>query len=346
MICNKETFENLKGCSIVDLECDFCKTVFQRTKKSCYYNVYRKGVMNLDSKCFCGKECKTSYNKQISKQKRICCDCKYCGVSFESLKITSRKFCSQTCSAKYHNEQRGLLTHKKVECSSCERSFEVCNHVKRKKYKCSECIELAKQQVNIKKSSTEKIKNCKNCKECENLFTESVFKLYCSKECKKLSTKPYRRTCNHCNISYRAFKSFSKFCSGSCRSKSLGLHEHAHNKSGLSRSKIELYIEKKLMEDFPELEIKFNDKRTIGSELDIYFPTLKLGIELNGIFHYIPVYGQDVLTKTQNRDSQKLKKCNDLNINLITINLGNCGFTKSYAGRIYNELLMHLKLYI
>ena len=343
MICDKEAFDNLKGSSIVELECDFCKTVFQRTKKSCYYNVYRKGILNLDSKCFCGKECKTLYDKQISKQKRICCDCKYCGVSFESLKITSRKFCSQTCSAKYHNEQRGPLTHKKVECSSCERPFEVCNHVKRKKYKCSECIELAKQKPNIKKSSSEKIKNCK---ECRNLFTQSAFNLYCSSECKRLSCRPYRRTCNHCNVPYRANKSISKFCSGSCRSKSLGLHEHAHNKSGLSRSKIELYIEKKLTDDFPKLEIKFNDKKTIGSELDIYFPTLKLGIELNGIFHYIPVYGQDVLDKTQNRDKQKIQKCADLNINLIIVDLGNCGFTKSYACRIYNEILTHLKLYV
>jgi hypothetical protein len=98
-----------------------------------------------------------------------------------------------------------------------------------------------------------------------------------------------------------------------------------------------------LREDYPKLEIKFNDKQTISSEIDIYFPSLKMGVELNGVFHYFPIYGQEVLNKTQHRDKEKAMKCQEKGIILNTIDLGNCGFTKVYANSIYRKVITCLE---
>jgi hypothetical protein len=103
----------------------------------------------------------------------------------------------------------------------------------------------------------------------------------------------------------------------------------------LSRSKIEHYVESRLNEDFPSIEFLYNDKNVLGLELDIYSPSLNLAIELNGVFHHLPIYGEDVLRKIQTRDALKVEKCAAMNIELHSIDLGNEGFTKHYADRIY-----------
>jgi hypothetical protein len=182
----------------------------------------------------------------------------------------------------------------------------------------------------------------RTCKECGDLFNKNLFNFYCSKECKVLSAKQYRLTCKNCNMLYRATRDSSKFCSRSCRSINLKLHTHAHNKSGLSRSKIELFVEQRLINEFSHLNIIFNDKETIGAEIDIYIPSLKLGFELNGVYHYIPIHGENVLNNIQKRDKQKNNECAIRGIKLITIDLGNCGFTKSYANKIYEKITHYI----
>ena len=66
---------------------------------------------------------------------------------------------------------------------------------------------------------------------------------------------------------------------------------------GTRRSKLECFIEKKLSELYPDLTIHYNQKDTINSELDIYIPSFKLAFELNGIFHYEPIYGEEKLNQ-------------------------------------------------
>ena len=164
-----------------------------------------------------------------------------------------------------------------------------------------------------------------NCKSCTELFERKyVNQLYCCVNCRQYK---FKRICERCNNSYLSDKSTSRFCSGSCRSIKLNLHQFAHTKSGRSRSKIEIWLETQLLSKFQNLTFVFNDKQTINMELDIYLPELKLAFELNGVFHYLPIYGEGTLTKIQNRDQVRSLKCYDNGIELVTINLGNNAFT-------------------
>ena len=50
-----------------------------------------------------------------------------------------------------------------------------------------------------------------------------------------------------------------------------------------------------LLTEYSDLTFSCNQKEIIGSELDFYFPTLKLAIQINGPLHYYPIYGKKKL---------------------------------------------------
>ena len=135
------------------------------------------------------------------------------------------------------------------------------------------------------------INNRVNCK-CEN----------CGKEIIK---KPH-------NI--KKSKTGRFFCNSSCSA----TYNNTHKASGNRRSKMEEWIESELKKSY-EFEIIFNGKDAINSELDIYIPSLKLAFELNGIFHYEPIYGNDKLEKIKNNDDRKFQACIEKNIELCII---------------------------
>lgn len=105
------------------------------------------------------------------------------------------------------------------------------------------------------------------------------------------------------------------FCSSSCAA----TYNNTHKTHGTRRSKLEIWLEEQLALKYPTLFIAYSDKQTINSELDIYIPTLNLAFELNGIFHYEPIYGKDTLNKIQNNDSRKFQACLENNIELCII---------------------------
>ena len=74
-----------------------------------------------------------------------------------------------------------------------------------------------------------------------------------------------------------------------------------------------------LRTDYPHLAFYCNDKETIGSEIDFYFPILKLAIQINGPLHYQPIYGQTKLDQIQRMDSEKKAACQHLNIKLVEV---------------------------
>lgn len=110
-------------------------------------------------------------------------------------------------------------------------------------------------------------------------------------------------------------KSGQSFCSRSCAV----TYNNQHKTTGTRVSKLELWLQQKLSEDYPDIEFHFNRKDTINSELDIYIPSLKLAFELNGIFHYEPIFGNEKLDQIQNNDNRKFAACIENNISLCII---------------------------
>lgn len=110
-------------------------------------------------------------------------------------------------------------------------------------------------------------------------------------------------------------RSTNLFCSKSCA----GTYNNKNKTHGTRVSKLEIWLQGKLDELYPNLEIHYNRKDTINSELDIYIPSLKLAFELNGVFHYEPIFGENKLSQIQNNDDRKFQACLELGIELCII---------------------------
>ena len=81
---------------------------------------------------------------------------------------------------------------------------------------------------------------------------------------------------------------------------------------------------------YPNLEIHYNRKDAINSELDIYIPELELAFELNGIFHYEPIYGAEKLQQIQNNDDRKFQACLEKGISLCIIDTSSLKYFKLF----------------
>jgi hypothetical protein len=178
------------------------------------------------------------------------------------------------------------------------------------------------------------------CEHCSTIFSITKHHIdkniqhnkFCSKKCFGLSRiKKYTINCNLCNVQFTktksqidVSKSGNHFCSKSCAAK----FNNTHKTKGTRRSKLEALIEEKLKILYPKEEILFNNKQTINSELDIYFPRLKLAFELNGIFHYEPIYGEEKLKNIKNNDERKFQACIERGIELCIIDTSSVGYIK------------------
>lgn len=148
---------------------------------------------------------------------------------------------------------------------------------------------------------------------------------YCNQICRgKYLYKAITDKCGFCGTEctrhlheYKNSKCGKIFCNQSCAAK----YNNTHKIAGYRRSKIEIWIEQQLTNLYPSLDILFNDKTAINSELDIYIPSLSLAFELNGIFHYEPIYGQDKLKRIQSNDQNKFYLCQQNKINLCIIDI-------------------------
>ena len=158
----------------------------------------------------------------------------------------------------------------------------------------------------------------------------------CSNQCRaKAITLSIPTTCKNCGktILRSPHKiNSNNFCTQSC----FASYNNTHKTHGYRRSKLEMYIEKQLKIEYPQLEVKCNNVTTINNELDIYIPSLKLAFELNGIFHYEPIYSEESFKKLQNRDKQKLIKCYEHGIELVIIDTSNQKkFTEASSQKYY-----------
>jgi hypothetical protein len=225
----------------------------------------------------------------------------------------------------------------------------------------------------IKKFTNEEYDNTKStglltfeCEQCgsdfkrQKRFLKSYLKLkelggkltlgsirFCSKSCenlKKISESSVKSKCKNCEIDIitkkhlvNKSKSGNSFCSRSCSAS----YNNKNKIFGTRRSKLEKWIEENLLEKY-NFEILFNDKSVIGSELDIYIPSLKLAFEINGIFHYEPIYGIDKLGSIVRNDKGKFESCIENGISLCIINTSDSKKFKPERDRKYLDIILSI----
>lgn len=128
------------------------------------------------------------------------------------------------------------------------------------------------------------------------------------------------------------------FCNYTCSA----IYRNAHKTKGYRRSKLEVWLEQKLIETFPTLDFKFNEKLAIKSELDIYIPSLSLAFELNGIFHYEPIYGDKTLNQVQNNDKRKFQACGEAKISLCLIDISRQKYFKESSSQEFLDIVVKI----
>lgn len=167
---------------------------------------------------------------------------------------------------------------------------------------------------------------------------------YCSRKCKSTGQTTISTVkCANCGAAFEKLpnqikKSKNNFCSRSCAA----TYNNTHKTHGNRRSKLEKYIEIKLTSLYPNLDIRFNCKDPIDSELDIYIPDLNLAIELNGIFHYEPIFGTKKFQQTQNNDISKTKACINNEIDLCVIDTSHQKYFKESTSQQYLDIIVKI----
>lgn len=167
---------------------------------------------------------------------------------------------------------------------------------------------------------------------------------FCSQNCfNKARTTSIEISCSQCNKPivrepYLIKKHKNHFCSRSCNA----IFSNTHKTKGIRTSKLEQYLQVELPKLFPNLQFCFNDKLAINSELDIYLPELKLAFELNGIFHYEPIFGNEKLQQIQNNDNRKFHACAERNISLCIIDASGLTYFKPAKADKYLQIIVNI----
>jgi len=172
---------------------------------------------------------------------------------------------------------------------------------------------------------------------------------FCTRTCHRAHiTKSKLRKIVTCSVCQKAIerkqndikksKSGKYFCSRSCSAK----YNNTHKSHGTRRSKLETYIEEQLKIKYPFLQIDFNKKDAINSELDIYIPSLKLAFELNGIYHYEPIHGTQKLASVQNNDDRKFQACLEHSIELCIIDTSSFKHFKENKAKSFLDIICNI----
>ena len=133
----------------------------------------------------------------------------------------------------------------------------------------------------------------------------------------------------------RQSKSGNSFCNRSCA----GTYNNLNKKTGTRRSKFEIWAEQELTKKYPKLDMRFNDKTAINSELDVYIPSLSLAFEFNGIYHYEPIHGQKKFAQIQNNDKNKFQLCMKHKISLCIIDISSLKYFKPKNAQKYLDII-------
>ena len=193
------------------------------------------------------------------------------------------------------------------------------------------------------------------CEVCFSVFYKKKHHLqcegrhsFCSRECQYKAQETFvEKECAWCDKKVKRLLNQAKksktgniFCNESCAAS----YNNRNKSTGTRSSKLEQWIAKELPKVFPNEKIIFNGKEAIGSELDIYFPERKIGVEINGIFHYEPIYGEEKLKKIQQNDKEKREKCRQRQIDLIEVDTRDQKyFTQKTSKKFLDKIVKEVK---
>jgi hypothetical protein len=167
---------------------------------------------------------------------------------------------------------------------------------------------------------------------------------FCSQSCSRTSSSPpIVVVCEQCHTTFKKLPSGIKktkhnFCNHSCAAK----YTNTHKTKGTRISKLEIWLSKQLPKLYPALEFHFNRKDAINGELDIYIPSLKLAFELNGVFHYEPIYGPEKLASIQNNDTRKVQACLEHSIELCLIDISSQTYFKEQSSMKFLAIIQNI----
>ena len=69
---------------------------------------------------------------------------------------------------------------------------------------------------------------------------------------------------------------------------------------------------------------------------------MKLAFELNGIFHYEPIFGNEKLSKIQKNDTNKFLKCQEKNISLCIIDTSSQKYFKEQTSKKFLDIITNI----
>ena len=210
-----------------------------------------------------------------------------------------------------------------------EEEYEKCKNEENLQFECEYCGEIFyKKKKYIKtylKHKLNKSRFCGGvCAHKSKITSQNVTCKNCGKDFLKLLNQ-FKKYPNH-------------FCSSSCAA----TYNNQHKTNGNRRSKLEIWLETQLPILYPNIEFHFNRKDTINSELDIYIPSLSLAFELNGIFHYEPIYGKDKLNQIKNNDNRKFQACLENKIELVLIDSSKQIHFKESTSKLFLDIITNI----
>jgi hypothetical protein len=167
---------------------------------------------------------------------------------------------------------------------------------------------------------------------------------FCSNLCQRHHQEPLIPViCEQCQESFtkeqnQVIRTKHHFCSHHCHA----IWQNAHKMKGTKCSKLEVWLSKQLPKLYPVLEFHFNRKDAINGELDIFIPSLKLAFELNGIFHYEPIFGKDKLASIQTNDHRKMLACAEHGIELCLIDISHQKYFKEQSSMRFLQIIQNI----
>lgn len=336
----QEEYEQTKVADKLNCECEFCHEIFGKEKRD-----IKRALSNLpqhqNRAKYCSKKCCGAAKAQIG---NIVFNCEYCGTpkkqNTSNYQRSVHHYCSHKCKRlamiiDIKCDQCGVditLVKSRINQTNkhfCSKKCAIANQTTSAVVKCFQCgTEITKCQSKIR--NTQHLFCSLKCFYTYNNKQQIVKCAQCGKE--------VHRSLNHIK------NNTNTFCSKSCR----GIYMAAHKTYGYRRSKLELWVETQLQLLYPNLKILYNNRDAIKYELDVYIPELHLAFEINGIFHYEPIYGTESLSKIQANDIKKFKLCAENNIGLCVINTHRRNYEKhnmEYLGVIVDIIDKNLRHY-